>query len=591
MMPRPPSMGASVAGSAPATVCVGTWNMSHWTPAKAHIVAAEVGADILAVQETHLAAFPLECAHGTARRVGLHLHHGHPVPPVAEAVYGRSCGVGFLAREGAALQSVLPVGAAWRRLHAVGRLHAARVMPRPGLPQGVLLLTVYAPLQVRAQLVAREQFVGMMLEVVHGLDMQTPTLLMGDFNGSADPARDFLSSSGARRAVCPLLRQLLGPGSPWVDVHRALLDEVPWTFQNVDGSGRLSASRIDLVLANHAGMALVRGASVLQSVRDGGHSPVLVQLQLDTPLVLDWKRPQPRLPELLCQSSAELRQSAAWHTLLDSWLAESAVRAALHSTHSTGSELSAALVAALQRLVALAGGWVFRPRVRRAAYDSRELRQARRQLVDLNDAARLLRQVLHGAPAQWPQSLVHLIGRLASAGIQLPKTSAAELVPLVERAAAEQRAVIHRVSKDLRRLRHDRWARSVAVLWQDRPGVVYNSCRPVGRPGGQCRCWTPTACSVLQLLRWTLQSGVTGWTRSCGAMLVLMRRYGGLPSWHHPSLPTYLSWSGQLRPGLARGCSWYCGGCVKRQRLGHWASRWQSGKLCRRPGMMLWPNC
>jgi hypothetical protein len=119
---------------------------------------------------------------------------------------------------------VLPVGAAWRRLHAVGRLHAARVMPRPGLPQGVLLLTVYAPLQVRAQLVAREQFVGMMLEVVHGLDMQTPTLLMGDFNGSADPARDFLSSSGARGqfAHCS--------GNCWVRGHRGLMCTEPcWT--------------------------------------------------------------------------------------------------------------------------------------------------------------------------------------------------------------------------------------------------------------------------------------------------------------------------------------------------------------------------
>ena len=100
MMPRPPDVGACVAGSSPTTACVGTWNMSHCTPTKVHIAASEVGADIMAVQETHLAAFPLECTHGTARQLGLHLHHGHPVPPVAQGVYGRSCGVGFLVGAG-----------------------------------------------------------------------------------------------------------------------------------------------------------------------------------------------------------------------------------------------------------------------------------------------------------------------------------------------------------------------------------------------------------------------------------------------------------------------------------------------------------
>ena len=69
----------------------------------------------------------------------------------------------------------------------------------------------------------------------------------------------------------PLLRQLLGRATPWVDVHRALLNEVPSTFQNVDGNAQLSATRIDLVLANHAAMGLARAPTVLQSVRDGVH--------------------------------------------------------------------------------------------------------------------------------------------------------------------------------------------------------------------------------------------------------------------------------------------------------------------------------
>ena len=260
MTAEPPRGGVLEAAAGEAVLKVGTWNMSKWSPAKAYIVESEVRVDILAVQETHLASFPLECAHGTARRVGLHLHHGHPVPAVANAVYGRACGVGFLVRQGVAVSPVVPAGAAWRRLHAMGRLHAVKMPPRLGLPLGLVLMTVYAPLQTRTTAVQREQFVALMLELSHQLDMQTPTLLLGDFNGSADPPKDFSSASGARRTVCPLLAKLLGPGAPWVDVHRVLLEDVPWTFRNVNTAGELSASRIDLVLANHAAMALVISA-------------------------------------------------------------------------------------------------------------------------------------------------------------------------------------------------------------------------------------------------------------------------------------------------------------------------------------------
>ena len=108
--------------------------------------------------------------------------------------------------------------------------------------------------------------------------------------------------------MCPLLAALVGPGAAWVDMHRALLAEVSWTFRNVDSSGKLSASRIDLILANHAAMPLVQSASVLESVSDGGHSPVLVWLAVQGPVVLPWHRPLPRLPEML-----QLDHSS-WHT-------------------------------------------------------------------------------------------------------------------------------------------------------------------------------------------------------------------------------------------------------------------------------------
>ena len=55
-------------------MCIGTWNLTHWSAAKATIIATEVGASILAVQETHLAPLPLEWAHTTAHALGLRLH-------------------------------------------------------------------------------------------------------------------------------------------------------------------------------------------------------------------------------------------------------------------------------------------------------------------------------------------------------------------------------------------------------------------------------------------------------------------------------------------------------------------------------------
>ena len=168
-----PSEGAapSLAAADSHLLRLGTWNVSHWTSPKASIIASEIGVDVLALQETHLASFPLECAHGTCRNLGLRLHHGHPVPPSAHQIYGRSCGVGFIAGPGISLSPVTPVRDPWRRLHTLGRLHAVRWPPRIGLPLGILILSVYAPLQIRTQSVARAQFVSMVLELTHGLDM------------------------------------------------------------------------------------------------------------------------------------------------------------------------------------------------------------------------------------------------------------------------------------------------------------------------------------------------------------------------------------------------------------------------------------
>ena len=295
---------------------MGTWNISHWTVPKVTVAATEVGAHVLALQETHLSSLPLEHVHTSAHALGLHLHHGRPVTTARGEYFGRSCGVGFVTMRGIAITPALPVGAAWRQLHALGRLHAVRLAPRPALPCGLLLLSIYAPLQ--SQAAERARFNRALLEVTHTLDLQTPTLLMGDFNGSICPSRDNLGASGGSRPACALLTQLLGPGAAWVDVHATMLPApLPWTFHNTDTRDRLSASRIDLVLANQAALPLIVSASVLSNIRDGGHSPVLVSLQLGSAAGVDWKRPLPQLPPLLRLPSADLLASAEWAALVD----------------------------------------------------------------------------------------------------------------------------------------------------------------------------------------------------------------------------------------------------------------------------------
>ena len=145
---------------------VGTWNVSHWSVPKVDI-SAGLGLDVLALQETHLAPVPLETAHTTARVRGLRLHHGRPAVPTPGGVWGRACGVGFLAVETVALQAVPPKGVAWRRLHAMRRVHAVRLPPSAELRLGLLLVSVYAPQQTRALEATRVQFAAAFLDFIH----------------------------------------------------------------------------------------------------------------------------------------------------------------------------------------------------------------------------------------------------------------------------------------------------------------------------------------------------------------------------------------------------------------------------------------
>ena len=472
--------------------------MSGWLAAKARMVLEETGADVLALQETHLAEQPLRWAHSAARDVGRHLLHGHPVRAVSGGTFGRSCGVGFALRSGVAAAAALPVGAAWRWLHHAGRLHGIRLAPRPGLPRGLLMLNIYAPLQTRQHEAARRKFAEALLEVSHALDLQVPTLLVGDFNGSASPGRDFNGESSGRRDACPMLVQMLGPGGAWVDVQAALLPEpLAWTFQLLDRDGKLSASRIDLLLANHAAMTLLQSVRVVADVRDGGHSPVLVELLCGGPTSICWQRPRARLPKLLELSSQELRSTPAWAALLEQWTSTPTTRRALDVDPShTVASLSTALSAALQHLVALAGGWVTRPSTRRPAYESEAVRRVRRVLAELYHLERLTRDAGASPLGCWPRTWEQLWTSLQRRGLKLPHTTAVALRAAVLTEILAARAEVDRLNRDMRRERHNRWRATLPRLWRDRPGVVYHwleeptaawGCTPIiDATGNQC---------------------------------------------------------------------------------------------------------
>lgn len=377
----------------PAGLRLGTWNMSHWSAPKISMLAATVDVDVLAVQETHLAALPLEVARKTARNAGWRLHHGRPAAPSRNSEHGRSCGVGFLVRDGVPVLPSIPSCPAWRRLHAMRRLHGVRLAPRDGLPLGLLVLSLYAPLHTQAT--ERACFDNAVLDLVHALDMQIPTFIVGDFNGSANPARDYGGQGSARYPVCQLLAHLLGPGAPWRDVVDTLGPHpLPMTFRNAHKSGDLMTSRIDLILANAVALPLAQSVEVLEDVHEGGHLPVIVNLRFASGFV-DWQPPRPRVPPWLAQPSAALRVSSEWAELLAKWEADPRVRAALDplSPHSLDS-LSAALRSALDTLVTLAGGWSTRCRVRRLAYDSEPLRQLRRSIADLHRLRTLCKAVV-----------------------------------------------------------------------------------------------------------------------------------------------------------------------------------------------------
>ena len=89
--------------------------------------------------------------------------------------------------------------------------------------------------------------------------------------------------------------------------------------------------------------------------------------------------------------TAVLQQSSDWADVLGRWSSSPSVASLLQSAKDLSMPaLSRALLAALMHLVKLAGGWVTRPRDRRPAYESNEVRLLRRRLQSLHSLESLL---------------------------------------------------------------------------------------------------------------------------------------------------------------------------------------------------------
>ena len=336
---------------------------------------------------------------------------------------------------------------------------------------GLRVFTVYAPLSRAPE---REAFNGVFLEFVAGLDMQIPTLLMGDFNGTVASDRDHSSGLGP---VCPLLSRLLGPGGPFIDLQLAVSpDEWAFTF-SMPRLTSLVQSRCDLALGNRAALGLVHRVRVASGIPEGGHSPVVVELRPSSAWSLSWQPPRPRLPALLLLRGADLQSSKEWKAVLEQWGSSARFRAlATPSPEETSQEISLLLQAALVDLVDLAGGWTTRPPARRPAYESQAVRSLRASLQLLGQCMALLVREEGSCPlsiGSFSTPLLRVVSQLKRRGLGPPSSSRDSLHVWVEATLVDLRQQLTASLREMRTERAQRWKDHVPQLWQTRPGALY----------------------------------------------------------------------------------------------------------------------
>ena len=212
------------------------------------------------------------------------------------------------------------------------------------------------------------------MEMVATLDMQVPTIIMGDFNESVCPTRDYSKGDGF---VCSMLARLLGPGGPLFVLQMAVSpNEFAPTFRSLR-EHQETWSRCGLVLGNRAAFTLIARVHVKSGIMDGGHSPVVVDIHT-RPVVLNWKCPQPRVPQWLRVPARDLQQCERWKdrtgAVRDS---SAAMQLAALLPDASPHVISSLLANALQEVVKNAGGWESRAADRRPAFESTNVRRAR----------------------------------------------------------------------------------------------------------------------------------------------------------------------------------------------------------------------
>ena len=221
------------------------------------------------------------------------------------------------------------------------------------------------------------------------------------------------------------------------------------------------------MLANRAALPLIQSFKVLSDIRDGGHCPIEISLNV-RPLKIHWDPPRPQPPDCLMHPVSELRTSKEHQELLKKWT-ESEMFRKLDATPA--EHLGPAVKEALDHLVALAGGWSNARAILKLAYDSKAVRALRKELRALNFADSQLRRWPAG-PSPKPFLVEQALRKLAAVGISLDgdRTS---LTVKVRGCIRDRRQRLNEILAAMRRERALRWRNALPNVWARTPGRVF----------------------------------------------------------------------------------------------------------------------
>lgn len=427
-----------------------SWNVTSLSEFRLENISL-MNSEIFVLQETHLPPLALETRTRQARRLGLLLIHGRP------ADNAKRRGVGFLLRSitGVTAFNVSPLGNSWKSLWQAQRLHVIKLPPRRGLPLGLIIVNVYSPAFSTTPHEKAESlwFCNEFISFVSALDLNIPTILCGDWNGSQNPKRDY-EGPAKNRLPDPLLVSLTGPGGHFTD----LFDIFPesWTFTYWGGRGN---SKCDSILLNRSCIPLVKSFRVLSHIRDGGHSPLELVLH-PLPGNIVWSGRLQRLPRVLSLSAEELKTSAEFKLIMLKWKSSERFKEAL---------LGKSLKRAIDDLIDLSGGWRknknFRPKL---AFQSDTMKMLRKRLTLLSR--------LHSAVTHW-NNLDHLkrmVDLAQKENLLIAMNDKENMKTAVNLMIKEVKKSMYLEFKKMMEERNQRWNGSLAKIWKRSPRKIFS---------------------------------------------------------------------------------------------------------------------